>query len=75
MLKLSLALRLEIGILVTEKGKVVAELSDGKWLWDLLLLFDMIHQLSNITKPQGQKSISHTFGKQYENVNMCHFLL
>jgi hypothetical protein len=33
-----LALRLEREVLINEKGKVVAELSDEKWLWVLELL-------------------------------------
>jgi hypothetical protein len=29
---------------MNEKGKVVAELSGEKWLWDLALLCDIYHQ-------------------------------
>jgi hypothetical protein len=35
MLKRIRALRLETEMFMNEKGKVVAELSDEKWLWDL----------------------------------------
>jgi hypothetical protein len=84
MLKLSLALRLEIGILVTEKGKVAAKLSDGKWLWDLLLLSDISHHLNYLnTKLQGQQELIlavrafemnlKLMRRYLKNVNICHF--
>jgi hypothetical protein len=43
MLKCDLALKLETEMFMNDKGKVVAELSDEKWLWDLALLCDMRH--------------------------------
>jgi hypothetical protein len=49
---------------VYEKGKVVAELVDEKWLWDLVLLCDISHHVNELsTKLQGQqKLISDMFG-------------
>jgi hypothetical protein len=41
-----LALRLQTEMFVNEKGKVVAELSDEKWLWDLALLCDINHHVN-----------------------------
>jgi hypothetical protein len=55
MLKRFLSMRLEILIFMNEKGKVVAELSDEKWLWDAAFLCDISHHLNDInTKLQGQ---------------------
>jgi hypothetical protein len=73
---------------MNEKGKVVAELSDEKWRWDLALLSNISHHINDSnTKLQGQyKLISDMFGavrafkiklklfqKHLENVNLCHF--
>jgi len=44
-LKCFLALRIEIEKPVDEKGKVVAELGDEKWLWNLALLCEISHHL------------------------------
>jgi hypothetical protein len=53
-LKRFIALRLEIEIFMNEKGKVVAECSDEKWLWDLALLCDISHHFNDSnTKLQG----------------------
>jgi hypothetical protein len=49
-----LALRLEIEMLVNEKGNVMAELSDEKWVWHLAVLY-ISHHLNDLdTKLQGQ---------------------
>jgi hypothetical protein len=32
--------------IANQKGKIVAELSDEKWLWDLALLCDTSHHLN-----------------------------
>jgi hypothetical protein len=87
-LKHLLALRLEIEMFMNEKGKVVAKLSDEKWLWDLALLCDISPHISDLnTKLQGpQKLISDIFGvvrafemklkvfrRHLENINLCHF--
>jgi hypothetical protein len=32
---------------MNEKGKVVTEVSDEKWLWDLALLFDISHLVND----------------------------
>jgi hypothetical protein len=63
-LKLSSALRLEIEMLMNEKGKVVAELTDKKWLLDLALLCDISNHLNDlIPNFRGQqKLISGMFG-------------
>jgi hypothetical protein len=47
-----------------KKGKVVAELGDEKWLWDLALLCDISHHINDLnTKFQAQqKLISGMFG-------------
>jgi len=42
-LKCVSALRLETEMFINDKGKVVAELSDEKWLWNVELLCDMSH--------------------------------
>jgi hypothetical protein len=44
-----LALRLEIEMFMNEKGKVVAQFSDEKWLWDLVLLCDISHHVNYLT--------------------------
>jgi hypothetical protein len=57
-LKCLLALRLEPQMSKNEKGKTVAELSDEKWLWDLALLCDISHYVSDLNiKLQGQKTL------------------
>jgi hypothetical protein len=69
---------------MNKKGKVVAELRDKKFLWDLALLCGISRHANDLnTKPQvQQKLISDVrafemklklFRKQLENVNMCHF--
>jgi hypothetical protein len=47
-LKCFLALRLEREAFMNEKGKVVAELSEKKWLSDLALLCDVSHHVNDI---------------------------
>jgi hypothetical protein len=48
---------------VNEEGKVVAELGDEKWLWDLALLCDQPARECLNTKFQEQlKLISNMFG-------------
>jgi hypothetical protein len=42
-----LALRLEIEMFKNKKGKVMAELSNENWLWDLALLCDISHHINN----------------------------
>jgi hypothetical protein len=49
-----LALRLKIEIFVNEKGKVVPEISDEKWLWDLTLLNDISHRVNDKYQTSGQ---------------------
>jgi hypothetical protein len=84
-LKRCVALRLKIEIFMNQKGKVVLELSDEKWLWNLTLLCDISHHLYVGIQNQ-QKLISHVFGaatsfemklklfwKQLGNVNLYHF--
>jgi hypothetical protein len=52
---LSLASRPE-EMLIKEKGKVVAEHYDIKWLWNLSLLCDISHHLNYLnTKLLGQQ--------------------
>jgi hypothetical protein len=53
------ALRLGIEMVMNEKGKVVAELRDEKWLSDLALLRDISHHVnySNINL-QGQQILT-----------------
>jgi hypothetical protein len=54
-LYLSLAFRPE-EISINVKGKVVAELYDKKWLWNLSLLCDISHHLNYLnTKFLGQQ--------------------
>jgi hypothetical protein len=70
---------------MNEKGKVMAELSDEKWIWDLALLCDISNHVNYLnTKLQDQqKLISDMFGavrafeiklklfrKQLEKVNL-----
>jgi hypothetical protein len=57
-LKHFLALRQEIEMFMNEKGKVVAELSDEKWLWDLALLCDISHHVNdlNIKLPRSTET-------------------
>jgi hypothetical protein len=64
---------------MNNKGKVVAELTDEKWLWDLALLCD-------ISKTSRSKKLTFDmlgtvrafemklklFWKEVENVNLCH---
>jgi hypothetical protein len=47
-LKHSLTLRPEIEMLMNEKGKVVVELGDEKWLWDLALLCDIRNHVNDL---------------------------
>jgi hypothetical protein len=63
-LKRFLALRIETEMFMNEKGKVVAECTDEKWLWDLAFLCDVSHRVNDLnTKFQGQhKLISDIFG-------------
>jgi hypothetical protein len=43
---------------MSEKGKVVAELSDEKWLWDLALLCDISHYVNYLNnKLKGQQKL------------------
>jgi hypothetical protein len=87
-LKRFLALRLEIEMFMSEKGKVVAELSDENWFWDFALLCNISHHVNDLNnKLQGeQKLVSDMFGavtafeiklelfcKQLENVYLCNF--
>jgi hypothetical protein len=51
-----LASRLGIEIFMNNKGKVVAEPMDEKWLWDFPLLCDISHHLNK--ELQGQKTQS-----------------
>jgi hypothetical protein len=40
------------------KAKVLADISDGKWLWDLALLCDISHHINYLnTKLQDQKKL------------------
>jgi hypothetical protein len=44
---------------VNEKDKAVAELSDEKWLWDLVLLYGTSHYSCDLNaKLQGQQNLS-----------------
>jgi hypothetical protein len=66
---------------MNEKGKVVAELSDEKWLWNLALLCVISHHLNDLKYQTSTSTelISDTFGAvrafemKLENVNLCHF--
>jgi hypothetical protein len=50
-----LALRLEIEMLMNDKGKVVTELSDKRWPCNLALLCDISHHVNDLnTKLQGK---------------------
>jgi hypothetical protein len=75
-------------MIMNDKGRVVAEFSNEKWLWDLALLCDISHHINDFnTKLRGeQKLISDMFGavrafeiklelfwKKLENINLCHF--
>jgi hypothetical protein len=43
---------------INEKGKIVAEFSDEKWLWDLALLCDISEHLHDLnTRIQGQQKL------------------
>jgi len=78
-LKRVLALMLEIELFVNDKGKVVAELSDEKWHWDLALLSDVsIHSEYLITELQGQPELMcDMFGQGVRTFEMkvCAFFL
>jgi hypothetical protein len=51
-LKSSLTLRLETEMFMNEKGKVVAKVSDEKWLWDIS------HYVNDLNdKRQGQQKL------------------
>jgi hypothetical protein len=63
--KLFLASRLRIEIFMNNKGKVVAEHMDEKWLWDLALLCDISHHLNK--KLQGQRN-----SKFHSRINDVH---
>jgi hypothetical protein len=43
-----LALKIEIEMFMNEKGKVVAELIDEKWLWDLAFLCDISYHVNDL---------------------------
>jgi hypothetical protein len=71
---------------LNEKGKVVIELCDEKWLWNFALLCDISHYLNDLnTKLKDQQKLisdmsraarafeMKPFWKQLENVNLCHF--
>jgi hypothetical protein len=73
---------------IQKTEKVVAELIDENWLWNLALLWDMSHHLYKLnTKPQDQQKLIpdmfravrafemklKLFRKEMENVNLCHF--
>jgi hypothetical protein len=62
-LKLLLALKLEIEMFMNERGKVVAKLNDGKCLWDMALLCDTSRQLNDLNAEHRgqQKQISDVF--------------
>jgi hypothetical protein len=49
---------------MSEEGKVVAELSDEKWIWNLALLCDICHHVNDLNaKLEGQQTvISDMFG-------------
>jgi hypothetical protein len=57
------SLRLKIEMFKKEKSKVVAELSDEKWLWNLALLCDISHHVNdlNIKLQAQQRPISDMF--------------
>jgi hypothetical protein len=70
------------------RGKLVAELSDEKWLWDLASPCDISHHLNDLhTKLQDQQKLIcdffvavrayemklKLFRKQLQIVNLCHF--
>jgi hypothetical protein len=55
MLKQFLSFRLDIETLLDENDKVVAEISDGKWLLGLTFAYGIIHHLHDLnTKLQSQ---------------------
>jgi hypothetical protein len=69
---------------MNKKGKVMAELNDEKWLWNLALL--CVSAITQITSIPNFKIISDMFGavrtfevklklfqNQLENANLCHF--
>jgi hypothetical protein len=68
---------------MNEKDKVVAELSDENWPWDLALLCDISHHINDLnTKVQGQQThfgavrtfeMKKLFWKQLENAKLCYF--
>jgi hypothetical protein len=79
---------LETEMFTEEKGKVVVELSDEKWLRDLALLCDISHYVNglNMKLQSLQKLISDMFGavrafeiklklfqKRLENVSLYNF--
>jgi hypothetical protein len=56
--KCFLALKLEIQMFMNEKGKVLAKLSDEKWLWNLAMLCDISHHINNLnTKLKSQQKL------------------
>jgi hypothetical protein len=72
-LEYCLTLILELEMLMNKKGKVVAELRNEKWLWDLTLLCDISPHFNYLNiKLQSQSSWNEVelFRKQLENVSM-----
>jgi hypothetical protein len=60
-LKYFLALRQEIEMVMNEEGKIVAELSDEKWLWDLPLLCHIIHHVNDLNISLPLSTETHFF--------------
>jgi hypothetical protein len=57
---------------MNNKGKVVGQFMDEKWLWDLALLCDISHHLNKKLQGQINSLLMKLFWKEVENVNLCH---